>query len=1015
MDVGVSRFERLHLRVTLVGARASSRARVDRGRVVYEGAFAHTDRVITASASQLEELLVLRDHGTPRAFSWSIETPPGITRVDPTAGGFVFRDAADRPVLTMHAPHAFDANGANLPLRSTWDPPSHTFTLLLPEKDELAFPVVVDPDFETSVWLSIDSRTPPPRTNFGIAYDSARSEVVVFGGFANVSRLSDTWVWNGTLWAQRTPSVSPAPRSDFAMAYDSARNEVVMFGGTGESGPAYLDDTWVWNGANWAQRMPAAIPPGRASHALAFDSARGEVVMFGGRSSTTLDDTWVWNGVTWAERTPANPPPARTLPALAYDSAHGEVVLFGGAAANSVNLTDTWLWNGARWVERTPATRPSAGGPLVYDRLRGEIVMLVGRGASATVAETWAWDGTTWAPRATPASLFSRFGHGMAFDEARGQTIAFGGRIFATGLSVSDTWSWDGATWLRRAPSPTPISRINHAMAFDRARGEVVLFGGAGVSLGPPLYNDTWTWNGFSWTERTPAVSPTARAQHSLAYDSKNGVTLLFGGSSTNDTWAWNGTSWAPRTPPASPPARFSGAMTFDEANGVTVLFGGYLGSVYRNDVWTWNGDAWNEMTPATGPVGRAYHALAFDPAHHDVLLFGGVTSSVVLRDTWTWNGNAWSSRMTAAAPVARFGHALAPDAVSGEILLFGGAPSISGSPLDDTWGWNGLTWARRAPTSPQPRRSHAMAADTTRNQIVLFGGYGAGFSGSLNDTWLYATLGGRCAKSADCIDAASCVDGVCCNAPSCGPCRTCAGTSPGQCTPVLNREDPDSCAEREGKSCSDLGECKITLGAPAIRAQDCASGFLVDGVCCATASCDVCQTCATGLKERADVTGHCTASRTGTDPHDECADEGAGSCGHDGQCDGATRCAFYPQGTPCGAPGAACSGAGKCVAAAEGSCDGDHIVVAADGTRTDCSPYRCAGSTCRTGCASVNDCVTPNVCTSRAVCVDLADPGVTLDGCSCDMSTRPSTPSIPACLLSLFAFVSRRRRTVGS
>ena len=99
------------------------------------------------------------------------------------------------------------------------------------------------------------------------------------------------------------------------MAYDSARGRVVLFGGNGrDTGPGYstnvLNDTWEWDGNAWAQRMPATNPdvPSslapymRTSFAMAYDSSRGLVVLFGGVSSAVVfGDHWEYG--------PANQPP----------------------------------------------------------------------------------------------------------------------------------------------------------------------------------------------------------------------------------------------------------------------------------------------------------------------------------------------------------------------------------------------------------------------------------------------------------------------------------------------------------------------------------------------------------------------------------------------------------------------------------------------------------------------------------------------------------------------------------
>jgi hypothetical protein len=56
---------------------------------------------------------------------------------------------------------------------------------------------------------------------------------------------------------------------------------------------------------------------------MAYDAARGEVVLFGGWDGTLLGDTWTWDGTTWTEEHPAISPPARILMGMAYDPGRG--------------------------------------------------------------------------------------------------------------------------------------------------------------------------------------------------------------------------------------------------------------------------------------------------------------------------------------------------------------------------------------------------------------------------------------------------------------------------------------------------------------------------------------------------------------------------------------------------------------------------------------------------------------------------------------------------------------------
>jgi hypothetical protein len=74
------------------------------------------------------------------------------------------------------------------------------------------------------------------------------------------------------------------------MAYDAARGQVVLFG----AAPGLTSDTWTWDGTDWTQHFPAHSPSGRALMGMAYDAARDRVVLFGGTigSSVYVGDTW---------------------------------------------------------------------------------------------------------------------------------------------------------------------------------------------------------------------------------------------------------------------------------------------------------------------------------------------------------------------------------------------------------------------------------------------------------------------------------------------------------------------------------------------------------------------------------------------------------------------------------------------------------------------------------------------------------------------------------------------------
>ena len=65
----------------------------------------------------------------------------------------------------------------------------------------------------------------------------------------------ETWVWDGTVWTKLSPATSPSVRGEVSMVYDSARQQVVLFGGEASSNSP-LNDTWVWDGTNWTKKNP---------------------------------------------------------------------------------------------------------------------------------------------------------------------------------------------------------------------------------------------------------------------------------------------------------------------------------------------------------------------------------------------------------------------------------------------------------------------------------------------------------------------------------------------------------------------------------------------------------------------------------------------------------------------------------------------------------------------------------------------------------------------------------------
>lgn len=290
-------------------------------------------------------------------------------------------------------------------------------------------------------------------------------------------------------WTQAAPATSPPARREHAMAFDSGRNRLVLFGGVNSIG--LLSDTWEWDGATWTLRTPATSPPPRLGHTMAYDSTRHTIVLFGGVDGAgRRNDTWEWDGTAWTQRTPATSPPARSHAGMAYDGDRQQLVLFGGWGT-STNLGDTWQWNGTTWTQASPAASPPARREhaMAYDSAHQTVVLFGGHG-TVRLGDTWQWNGTTWTQASPAASAPARWVHAMAYDNADQTVVLFGGETNAG--RAADTWEWDGTTWTHPVPPASPGALIYHAMAYDSAREMMVLFGG--LSPTNTHLADTWTF-----------------------------------------------------------------------------------------------------------------------------------------------------------------------------------------------------------------------------------------------------------------------------------------------------------------------------------------------------------------------------------------------------------------------------------------------------------------------------------------------------------------------------------------
>ncbi|MCA8951451.1 MAG: hypothetical protein KDE27_18230, partial [Planctomycetes bacterium] len=226
--------------------------------------------------------------------------------------------------------------------------------------------VVVGFRGETSelVGNELRQRTVPLRTPWSpvLCYDPQREVVWSVDIDSGGSAFTVTTArYDGVEWTDVQPPVRPSPRVSFGAAFDTTRGELVLFGGTNSFGSP-LGDTWTFDGTTWTPRTPAIAPPARHGMALADDFARARIVLFGGDDGSALDDTWEWDGSTWAARPTGTRPSPRSGHALAFDPVRSRTVLFGGTSTwNVFPPDDTWEWDGQSWSQIVPPAAPPGG------------------------------------------------------------------------------------------------------------------------------------------------------------------------------------------------------------------------------------------------------------------------------------------------------------------------------------------------------------------------------------------------------------------------------------------------------------------------------------------------------------------------------------------------------------------------------------------------------------------------------------------------------------------------------
>lgn len=557
--------------------------------------------------------------------------------------------------------------------------------------------------------------SPTALTQTALAYDAARKVVLLFGGTRAGTTFPDTnelWSYDGTTWARLTPTHLPPARARHQMVYDSVRQRVLVLGGRQVVSPEVpAKDVWEWDGIDFTEVSTGPSSTPLVGIGLAFDAVAQRTI--------GIDDgrTIAWDGVAWSDISPkadvcavsqantccnacsllpitcapeclSRAPKVETYLSAATGS-NGHAAIFGAGALSTDDPSELWTWTGSTW-SRDPLAGPSRrwGSAMASDPTTGALFVLGGHEPEGFASDLWRRDAAGWTTLSQGTNgLGRRTDYVLAFDPLRGRTVLFGGSVAVSGgpgiSDGADTWTWDGTRWEKKLAAVHPDRRHSPAMVFDSKRGAMVLFGGMRYDPSTTFNDETWTWDGASWSKLSPATAPSARYEMGMAFHSGSGRVIGFGGATeagaANDTWALDGTTWTELHPSHAPPAQAGALMAYDEKRARIVLY-----SVVDGTTWEWDDVDWKEVDTSSGMGARWKAGFAYDAERGRTVLFGGLLvngSGTGRDDTWEWDGMQWTNRSIATHPAKHDGaERLAYDSIRKRTVFFGGQGAY------DTW-----------------------------------------------------------------------------------------------------------------------------------------------------------------------------------------------------------------------------------------------------------------------------------------------------------------------------------------
>jgi len=522
--------------------------------------------------------------------TWSFDgtdwTPINTTNAPPVRelAGAAYDSVRDRIVLFGGFHQTYSADGktvTNTALYDTWEFNGTNWTQVLADG-----PVVTKPMLE---------------------FDPVRKQTIMLALNASSATVMYAWDPAAAKWNQLTPTVLPTCVNEGAVTWQSSNNTILYTGGVCTTTNS-TEESYEWDGTNWTKVDLTQFAGAYVGSALTFDPDHQNAVLFGGQPVVGVLDTatFTYANKAWSVAGDAAYPAPRSLFTFTTDPVNKVVYMFGGVN-DALTFFDLWTYQNGTFRPLTTTNQPTdCASPIgAYDTDRSKLIVLCSGSA------TWEFDGTTWTQfdatkNAPPAHRFAS----LVYDQNLKKTVFFGG-LDGNNIYLNQTWTFDGTVWTQVKKNPAP-SRTLTSMWYDPILKKTVLYGGLGRLTSDARltrFSDMWTFDGAGWTQLTPSTTPGMRYGAEIAIDPKTNHAILFGGIRVdtdaannqvqvyaNDTWDWDGTTWTKITSTLTPPARENAGFALDPIRNQLVMFGGYSG-FYLSDLWTFANGQWSQVT----------------------------------------------------------------------------------------------------------------------------------------------------------------------------------------------------------------------------------------------------------------------------------------------------------------------------------------------------------------------------------------------------------------------------------